>query len=88
MYVSPTETVGVWELQNIPFWRDSKRQLILNSCYSGCSDVRHNSMGFIDIASSLVSPYQEILGHLWFVYDLASATLGVLTLPQFNSNIS
>lgn len=87
IYVSPTETVTAWELQKFSFSRESGRRLILNACYSGCSDVRHNSMNFIGIAQSLVSPYQEVLGHLWFVHDLASATLGVFTLDYILQGI-
>ncbi len=66
---------------------DRRARLILNACYSGCSDVRHNSMNFMGIAQSLVSPYQEVLGHLWFVHDLASATLGVFTLDYILKGI-
>lgn len=80
IYVSASETVSIWELQELQFARETKRRLILNACYTGCSDVRHNSMGFIGISSSLTSPYQELLGHLWFVSDLASAAIGILTM--------
>lgn len=80
IYISPSETITTWELQNISLLNESKRQLILNACYSGCSDVRHNSMGFIGIAPSLTSRFQDVVGHLWFVHDLASATLGIFTL--------
>lgn len=88
IYISPTETVTAWELQSLPFSRESRRRLILNACYSGCSDVRHNGMNCIGIAPSLVNPYQEVLGHLWFVHDLASATLGVFILEYILQGIS
>lgn len=80
LYLSETSKISLWDLQNCTLKRNNKRNVILNACYSGCADVRHNSMGFIGIAPSLITAEQDILGHLWFVHDLASATLGIFTL--------
>lgn len=81
-YISPNEIVSSWELQNIEINRTTKRHLILNTCYSGCVDVRHQSMGFIGLAPSLTNKTQNVVGHLWFVRDLASAVFGTLFLSH------
>lgn len=80
--ISETCKVSLWELQTYHIDRNYKRNVILNACYSGSVDVRHNSMAFIGISSSLANVNQDVLGHLWFVQDLASATLGTFTLKH------
>lgn len=80
--ISKTEIVTAWELQkHIPEMKKS-RYLILNACYSGCSDVRNNSMGFIGLAPSAINESQIVLGQLWFVDVLAAGVLGILTLDS------
>jgi len=80
--ISKTEFVTAWELQkHIPKMRKG-RYLVLNACYSGCSDVRNNSMGFIGLAPSATNESQIVLGQLWFVDVLASGVLGILTLDS------
>lgn len=59
---------------------DKERYLVLNACYSGCANVRNNSMGFLGLAPSATNENQIVLGHLWFVDSLAAGILGILTL--------
>ncbi|WP_243550619.1 CHAT domain-containing protein [Priestia megaterium] len=80
LHISADEEVTAWELQHCIPSRENKRFLILNACQSGVAGVRFNSMGFLGIAPSITSVSQTVLGHLWYVDSLASATLGTLTL--------
>ncbi|QLK09746.1 hypothetical protein BMG_6547 (plasmid) [Priestia megaterium] len=80
LHISADEEVTAWELQNCIPSRENKRFLILNACQSGVAGVRFNSMGFLGIAPSITNELQTVLGHLWHVDSLASATLGTLTL--------
>ncbi len=82
LHLSDTEVISSLELQEYTVNRDFKRNIVLNACYSGCADVNHNGMGFLGIAPMLNSNEQDILGHLWFVHDLASATLGSFILSD------
>jgi CHAT domain len=80
LHISADEEITAWELQQCIPSRENKRFLILNACQSGVAGVRFNSMGFLGIAPSITNESQTVLGHLWHVDSLASATLGTLTL--------
>lgn len=80
--ISKTEKVTAWELQKLIPSLDKRRYLILNACYSGCANVRYNSMGFLGIGPSSTNENQIVLGHLWFVDTLAAGVLGILTLSS------
>lgn len=80
LIISKTEKVTAWELQKWIPQMDKTRYLVLNACYSGCANVRNNSMGFLGIAHSATNENQIVLGQLWFVDSLAAGSLGILTL--------
>lgn len=78
--ISKTQEITAWELQKSIPQMDKSRYLVLNACYSGCANVRNNSIGFLGLAPSATNENQIVLGHLWFVDPLAAGILGILTL--------
>lgn len=80
LIISNSEIVRLSQLEfNNPF-RKERRLLVLNACQSGCSTIRYDGMGFVGLGSSLSTPNQAVVGHLWSVHSFAASIFGPLFL--------